>query len=525
MKNSITNKSVNVSLYIKIIEAAFFVFSVILMIDIFNNAEILNFILISSNLIAIQNLIEVMNIVLVTLIVVFMYYNLSENNIVNRYVLIVAIIFFLILEIYRYIFQSNLILINILILITFLCFLLDNIDYFKKHKISKKYIIMIVSVILYIIIQNQLILKRPFLIGELIGIITIVIILLIIYRTLKYKGSNYLITMGLLIMLIVYFITMHRVLIDNKVFLLSYHLMKLLSFICIFVGVFYHKWEKNHESISQREKQIKLYAEKINIVVDKRTAQLESMNTKLNEDLEYAKIIQQSLLPNKWIDFSDVIFVSNYYPCEKLSGDFYDIFRIDNKHIGMYILDVSGHGVSAAMLTMFCKNSIISGERLIRRYRGLKPHRNLQHFYETFNNAKFPSETHMVMLFASYSVDTRVLKYSSGGLNCYPIVIKENGNVYELSENDGFPISRFGEFYTPEYTSSSTILDIGDIVFFYTDGLTDFTKNKIITYPDLLKLFIEIRNAEKISEVLDEMIEKHKNRLEDDVTYFIMEVK
>ncbi|MDM8534775.1 SpoIIE family protein phosphatase, partial [Clostridiaceae bacterium HSG29] len=348
---------------------------------------------------------------------------------------------------------------------------------------------------------------------------------LIFYKTLKYKGVNYSIIVGLSIMGSVFLIVVHKSTIDHRVFIFSYHILKFMSFVCTYIGIYYYNWEKSHESISQREKQIKLYAKKINSVVKKRTLEIENMNKRLNDDLEYARKIQQSLLPSKEINYSDVTFISNYYPCEKLSGDFYDIFRIDNKNIGMYILDVSGHGVSAAMLTMFCKNSIISGERLIRRYRGLKPHRNLQHFYAVFNEADFPSETHMVMFFASYNVDTHVLKYSSGGMNCNPIVLKKDGGIYELSENQGFPISKIGEFYTPEYSTSFAMLNKGDSVFFYTDGLTDYNKNKILDYNGLIRLLKEEKTVGRISKNLDEIIQKNSNKLEDDITYFMMEVK
>jgi sigma-B regulation protein RsbU (phosphoserine phosphatase) len=190
----------------------------------------------------------------------------------------------------------------------------------------------------------------------------------------------------------------------------------------------------------------------------------------------------------------------------------------------MYLLDVSGHGVSAAMLTMFCKNSIISGERLIRRYRGLKPHKNLEHFYNLFNSASFPPETHMVMFFAAYNTETKVLKYSSGGLNCYPILRKNNGEIYELSDNNGFPISKLGDLYTPEYTSSTIKLNDQDLVFFYTDGLIDYQKNQVIDYDELINLIKENGNARVIDQILEEKINNNKNHLNDDITYFIMEV-
>ncbi len=170
--------------------------------------------------------------------------------------------------------------------------------------------------------------------------------------------------------------------------------------------------------------------------------------------------------------------MSEYFPCERLSGDFYDIYRIDEDNIGMYVLDVSGHGISAALMTMFCNNFIKSTERLIKRYRGLKPHRNLKHFYEEFNKMNFPEEMHMVIFFASYNISTRTLTYCTGGMNCYPILVRKSGDAEFLNQSQGFPICQMSEFFTPEYKSAKIDLMPGDRIVFYTDGLIDKFKKQ-----------------------------------------------
>jgi sigma-B regulation protein RsbU (phosphoserine phosphatase) len=128
------------------------------------------------------------------------------------------------------------------------------------------------------------------------------------------------------------------------------------------------------------------------------------------------------------------------------------------------------------------------------------------------------------MFFAAYNTETKVLKYSSGGLNCYPILRKNNGEIYELSDNNGFPISKLGDLYTPEYTSSTIKLNDQDLVFFYTDGLIDYQKNQVIDYDELINLIKENGNARVIDQILEEKINNNKNHLNDDITYFIMEV-
>jgi sigma-B regulation protein RsbU (phosphoserine phosphatase) len=280
------------------------------------------------------------------------------------------------------------------------------------------------------------------------------------------------------------------------------------------------------EDVINAENQIKLYAENLEKIITKRTAEIKEVNTRLINELEYAKRIQQSLLPLKKLSFKNTIFMSEYFPCERLSGDFYDIYRIDDENIGMYVLDVSGHGISAALMTMFCNNYIKSTERLIKRYRGLKPHRNLRHFYEEFNKMNFPEEMHMVIFFASYNISTRILTYCSGGMNCYPIVIKSSGETFYLDQSSGFPICKMSDFFTPEYISAKLELERGDRVVFYTDGLIDQYKNNTMDEDELVALTSEFsdRPLKELYNELKSKIDPLVEDLEDDITYFIMEV-
>lgn len=299
-----------------------------------------------------------------------------------------------------------------------------------------------------------------------------------------------------------------------------------IALILIARALYIEQVEKPFQSIVNAESQIKLYADNLEKIITKRTTEIKEVNTRLINELEYAKRIQQSLLPLKKLSFKNTIFMSEYFPCERLSGDFYDIYRIDDDNIGMYVLDVSGHGISAALMTMFCNNYIKSTERLIKRYRGLKPHRNLRHFYEEFNKMNFPEEMHMVIFFASYNITTRILTYCSGGMNCYPIVVKRTGEVSYLEESAGFPICKMGDFFTPEYVSAKLELERGDRVIFYTDGLIDQYKNGTMDEDELIELASQYsdRPLKEFNAVLKSKIDPLVEDLEDDITYFIMEV-
>ncbi len=307
-------------------------------------------------------------------------------------------------------------------------------------------------------------------------------------------------------------------------FLYSFYMF--IGYYYIYHALFGYNIESPVEELINEEKQIKLYAENLEVIVDRRTTEMQSNNMRLIQEIEYAKSIQQSLLPPRKVNFNKVVFISEYYPCERLSGDFFDIYRLDDDNIGMYVLDVSGHGVSAALMTMFCNNYIKSSEKLIMKYRGLKPHRNLKHFYEEFNKMNFPDEMYMVMFFASYNIETNVLTYSSGGINCYPLLMRKDGTKEYLDKSQGFPICKMSDFFTPTYTSETTVLAKGDRIIFYTDGLVDNLKNDTIEEDVLEEVMYNYRDLslKSLNTKIKSYIHVEDGLNEDDITYFIMEI-
>lgn len=305
-----------------------------------------------------------------------------------------------------------------------------------------------------------------------------------------------------------------------------YSLYVFIGYYYLYVSLFGYNVKGPVDALMSEEKQIKLYAENLEVIVDRRTTEMQSNNMRLIQEIEYAKSIQQSLLPPRKVNFNKVVFTSEYFPCERLSGDFFDIYRLDDDNIGMYVLDVSGHGVSAALMTMFCNNYIKSSEKLIMKYRGLKPHRNLKHFYEEFNKMNFPEEMYMVMFFAAYNLESQVLTYSSGGMNCYPMLMRKNGTKEYLDRSHGFPICKMSEFFTPTFTSETIQLDKGDRIIFYTDGLIDNVKNDTISQEVLEEVMYNYRDLslKSLNNKIRSYINEDDGNNEDDITYFIMEI-
>ncbi|NMR96254.1 phosphatase, partial [Vibrio parahaemolyticus] len=77
-------------------------------------------------------------------------------------------------------------------------------------------------------------------------------------------------------------------------------------------------------------------------------------NKLISEDLKFARKVQEKILPRQGM-FENLNIEYIYKASEMLSGDMFDVFRIDDEKIGIYIRDVAGYGIAASMLTMFIK--------------------------------------------------------------------------------------------------------------------------------------------------------------------------
>ncbi len=229
----------------------------------------------------------------------------------------------------------------------------------------------------------------------------------------------------------------------------------------------------------------------------------------------------------KDIVYSRASFVSENFPCERLSGDFYDIYSIDEDKVGMYILDVSGHGINAALMNIYIYNYIRTNSPLIKRLRGDQPHENLRYLYDEFNKMNFPDHMHVVIFIASYDMKKGILSYASGGINVLPILVRQSGGIEMLDDSSGFPICKMADYFTPEYFSAQVQLYSGDRVFFYTDGLLDERQGLDLNDDDLKILLMETLDEPMVAvdRALKELLEPVKNNLVDDISYFILEAK
>src|SRR5271163_1581435 len=91
---------------------------------------------------------------------------------------------------------------------------------------------------------------------------------------------------------------------------------------------------------------------RLQVDVEESNSRLESINGRMSRDLEAAAKIQKTFLPSLTPAVSGLEFAWCYRPCDELAGDALNIIPLGGSRVGLYILDVSGHGVSAALLSV-----------------------------------------------------------------------------------------------------------------------------------------------------------------------------
>jgi len=252
---------------------------------------------------------------------------------------------------------------------------------------------------------------------------------------------------------------------------------------------------------------------------------IELQNQKLKSDLQIARMMQYSLLPEAGrLSNGRIEFTYTYMPCETIGGDFFDIYEIDSSHVGVYIADVSGHGVPASMLTMFFRQSI--NKRL------LSPAQVLNELFEKFNEVKFNEEFYITMFYAVIDTESMEIKYSNAGHHTLPIIINEG--KLNILNSAGIPISNWAD--NVKYEEHKINYASGDKIILYTDGVTEALDNRGKRYGELRFQEFILNNwgkhIEKLNNDILEDINNFKsqgkmqlNKIDDDLTVIIIEMK
>jgi sigma-B regulation protein RsbU (phosphoserine phosphatase) len=223
------------------------------------------------------------------------------------------------------------------------------------------------------------------------------------------------------------------------------------------------------------------------ILLKRTVERLELARRRLQKELEQAAWIQQSQLPQPSLRLRGCQVAWAYCPCQELGGDFLNVFNLGQDHIGMYLLDVSGHGTPAALLSVAVSRALMPSDddtcivsRPVRPLRKGEPSglqitapadvadRLNRRFGATAGTSQF-----FTIAFAVLVAESGDLTYTLAG-HPRPIHLPADSEGRFL-EGGGQPIGMVApdDAASEPYEEQTVKLGPGDRVFFYSDGICE----------------------------------------------------
>lgn len=218
----------------------------------------------------------------------------------------------------------------------------------------------------------------------------------------------------------------------------------------------------------------------------------------IQQELETASQIQLSILPSEIPKIEGLDIAARYVPMTSVAGDFYDFIVVDEKHIGILVADVSGHGMPAALIASMLKIALSAQEShaadpaqvLLGLNRALCG--KFQHHYVT-------------AAYLFLDMQKRTLTYAGAG---HPPLILRSGlsnGVRDVEENGLF----LGAFPFATYSSVELPLKTGDRALLYTDGISETTNSAGVEFgAGCFRRFLEADQNTSADQFADRLLEE-----------------
>ena len=185
----------------------------------------------------------------------------------------------------------------------------------------------------------------------------------------------------------------------------------------------------------------------------------------IQEELQLAASVQREFLPRILPSIGGIASAALWRPAAYVSGDIYNVMRLDEHHLGLFVTDAVGHGVPAALLTLVISRSLPTKEINGNSYRILSPSEAL-----TQVNADMMTRAGRTTRFATaiYAViDTRNRQLTVASAGHLPMMRISRGGLCEAIPTVG---GLLGVFEDETFTEQVITLSAGDKLLFYTDG-------------------------------------------------------
>ncbi|EEB35338.1 stage II sporulation protein E [Anaerococcus hydrogenalis DSM 7454] len=241
-------------------------------------------------------------------------------------------------------------------------------------------------------------------------------------------------------------------------------------------------------------------------------------NRKMLEDIRFVRKIQSNILPKNKV-YGDIKLEGRYLPSNDVSGDLFDIIKIDKDKYSFYIADVMGHGVKSSIMTMFVKLSIAA---IFERHPFYSPGQVLKKLREEFVKLDMNSSQYFTVWIGIFDCKNNTLTFSNAGHNCPPLHLINKKSYVEKLVVSGRMISNIIEQNI--YQEVTINLNPKDKILFYTDGIIeskDIGKNEY-SVERLMKILNEDRGLDYI---LGDLEKFTWGEQDDDISLAIIDYK
>jgi serine phosphatase RsbU (regulator of sigma subunit) len=207
-------------------------------------------------------------------------------------------------------------------------------------------------------------------------------------------------------------------------------------------------------------------------VVDRLTGQRRQLSQlvrqqrdELTREIETAALVQRRLLPSRAPAIDGFDIAGRMVAARTVGGDYFDYLELPAGHLGLAIADVSGKGVSAALLMSSVKMALRAGAP-----RALSPDRSLRNLNSSFYEVT-EADRYVTLFYGNLDTAQGLLEYTNAG-HLPPLLFHRATGEIEWLETGGTVI---GLFPAAEYQCGQAWLQPGDILILYTDGVTEAT--------------------------------------------------
>jgi sigma-B regulation protein RsbU (phosphoserine phosphatase) len=233
----------------------------------------------------------------------------------------------------------------------------------------------------------------------------------------------------------------------------------------------------------------------------------EALVDSLTDQLRLAGLVQRDFLPSRLPNGNETQWAVTFTPAEWVSGDIYDVARIDEQHIGFYLADAVGHSMPAALLTIFIKQALVMRETVGNKYRIFAPAEVMRNLNLRMVGQGLSGYQFATCCYCLLNIRNRQLTFARAG-HPYPILFHRGQPPQQLQTRG----SLLGIFDSAEFVQHTVQLDPGDRLLLYSDGAESLIGRSTTSEKfDFTKELLAMNDA-SITEIVDHLTELAKTR-------------